>query len=315
MKRNIARITIGIGGIIFSVICIFFLFRKALNIYDAPILRWIPVLATFIGFYFSGFITKEIRFKYVAFLLFALLIFIPLRFFYFPFIICLLFFAILALSLHRREIRKNVKIVFSIIGILLFAFILFKQPLILRQKGFEATTEGTLINAKVLWNFNEYKPKTLPKESFVNIKNENIQLQDFKEKTIYISFWATWCGPCKAEKPLLDKLKEDFKDNEEVLFVDISIDKDRGKWESYLEKYKPEGIQLLSENESLTRRNYEIIGIPVHLLVNNLKQYKPLRDIPAAKAYLENEEILNEWIQSERLIITKEEGISSAVSR
>lgn len=307
MIKHISRITIGIGVIVFSVVCIFFLFRRVLNIYDAPVLRWIPILSTFIGFYFAGYITKEIKFKYVALLLLSLLVFIPVRFFYFPLIIFLLFFAILALALHRREIRKNVKLLFSIIGLLLFAFILFSQPLIIRQKGFEASADGTLTNAKVLWNFNKHEPKTLPVATFVNLENERIRLQDFKDKTIYISFWATWCGPCKAEKPLLDKLKEDFKDNEEVIFVDISIDKDRGKWEAYLEKYQPEGIQLLSESESLTRRDFGIIGIPVHLLVNNLNQYKSLREISSAKAYLENEEMLNEWIQNERSIIEKEE--------
>tara|TARA_R110002051_G_scaffold325205_1_gene426316 strand:- start:179 stop:1102 length:924 start_codon:yes stop_codon:yes gene_type:complete len=307
MKKNIIKVILGILVIIISVAIVFYLSQETLRIHKVTTLKWIPMLSTFIGFYFAGIITKKLKLKYVGILLFTLLIFIPVRYFYFPFIIYLLFFAICGIILSRTKVEKKTKIIISFFSVLFFSFFLFNQPLIIEQERFGTYPDGTLVNAKQIWNFSSYKPKKIINESFINLENEKIELINFKGKTIYISFWATWCAPCIAEKPLLDKLKEQFKENTEIIFIDISLDKDKIRWKSYLEKNKPEGIQLLSKNESLTRRNFELNGIPSHIIVNNKNQYKSLRYIPAAKAYLENEELLNKWLESERLIIEKTE--------
>lgn len=299
MKKNPLRIILGILIIITSIVSIFYFSFFALNIHEVTILKWLPLISTFVGFYYAGLMTRKVNIKYLFFLFFSFIIFIPFAFFYFPLIIYLLFFAIWALSLHRNEIKKKIKVVFSIAGILIFAFFLFNQPLIVKKKGFVIREDGSLFNAKVIWDFNKSKPKTLPKESFINSKNEEVKLTAFKDKIIYVSFWATWCGICLSEKPMLEKLKEDFKDSNQVIFVDISLDKDKMLWKSYLEKYNPKGIQLISQNESLTRKNYGLQGIPNHLIVNNLKEYKNLRYILEARKYLENENILDEWIKKE----------------
>lgn len=307
MKKNIIKVILGILTIIITVGIIFYSSQEILKIHEVTILKWIPMFSTFIGFFLAGIITKNIKLKYVGILLLTLLIFIPVRYFYFPFIIYLLFFAIWGIILSRTKIEKNTKIIVSFFGVLFFTFFLFNQPLIIQQKGFALSTDGTLINAKQIWNFKSYQPKTITNETFTNFKNEKIELRNFEGKTIYISFWATWCTPCLTEKPMLEKLKEQFKENNEIIFLDISLDKDKLSWKEYLNKNKPKGIQLLSENESLTRRNFEINGIPKHIIVNNKNEYKSLRYIPTAKAYLENEELLSKWLESERLIIEKTE--------
>lgn len=305
MKKYIVRLTVGMAILVFSIICITYISRRVLNLYEAALLRWVPILSTFIAFYLAGFITKEVKLSYISLLFLGLLIFIPLQFFYFPFLIYLLFFAALGLLLNRREFKEKIKIFSSIIGLVLFVFILFSQALIIRQKDFKVAEDGSLIHAKVLWDFEKKQPKVLPEEVFYTLENENLSLQNFEGKTLYISFWATWCGVCLAEKPMLDKLKEEMKGNEEVVFIDISIDKNKSKWESFLNKNNSHGVQLLSQNESLTRRNFEIIGVPMHLIVNEQQQYKSLRNIQNAKVFLEDKEKLNRWIQSGREIVEK----------
>lgn len=49
-------------------------------------------------------------------------------------------------------------------------------------------------------------------------------LADLKGKVIFMNFWATWCPPCIAEMPSIDKLHEDMGD--EVAFVILSLDQD-----------------------------------------------------------------------------------------
>lgn len=45
-----------------------------------------------------------------------------------------------------------------------------------------------------------------------SIENQKVSLSDFKEDVVVISFWATWCGPCKEEMPHLQKMYDAKKD-------------------------------------------------------------------------------------------------------
>jgi hypothetical protein len=126
----------------------FYTGQEVLRIHEVTLLKWIPMLSTFIGFYFAGVITKNIKLKYVGILLFTLLIFIPVRYFYFPFIIYLLFFAIWGIILSITKIKRKVKIIISFFGVLFFSFFLLNQPLIIKQERFGTYPDGTLVNAK-----------------------------------------------------------------------------------------------------------------------------------------------------------------------
>ena len=41
-----------------------------------------------------------------------------------------------------------------------------------------------------------------------------------------IDFWAAWCGPCRMLSPVIDELKEDYKNNENVEIIKINVDDD-----------------------------------------------------------------------------------------
>lgn len=69
------------------------------------------------------------------------------------------------------------------------------------------------------------------------------------EKPIVIDFWAPWCAPCMATKPILDKLSKEFADS--VEFLPINADDSR----EILEQYRVFGIPTI-----LTIRNGKEIG-------------------------------------------------------
>jgi len=47
----------------------------------------------------------------------------------------------------------------------------------------------------------------------------NVNFKEFENKVIFVNFWATWCPPCRAEMPMIQKLYNDYKDKVVFVFV------------------------------------------------------------------------------------------------
>jgi len=63
-----------------------------------------------------------------------------------------------------------------------------------------------------------------PAVSFVDDKGNPVHVRDLKGKVVFINFWATWCPPCKAEMPSIQKLYDKFKDSGKIEFLLVEID-------------------------------------------------------------------------------------------
>jgi len=57
-------------------------------------------------------------------------------------------------------------------------------------------------------------------------------------KVVFINFWASWCPPCRAEFPAIEKLYTTFKDNPAVFFLSMNADNELATGKAYLEKEK-----------------------------------------------------------------------------
>ncbi len=55
-----------------------------------------------------------------------------------------------------------------------------------------------------------------------NEKGEQVNLQDYKGKVLFVNLWATWCPPCVGEMPEIQKLYDIFKNDDNVRFFMIS---------------------------------------------------------------------------------------------
>jgi Thiol-disulfide isomerase and thioredoxins len=65
------------------------------------------------------------------------------------------------------------------------------------------------------------------------MSSEKVNLSRSEGKVILINFWATWCPPCVAEMPYLQKLYETYKDEVDFYFVTSEV---RDKLQLFLDK-------------------------------------------------------------------------------
>ena len=95
-------------------------------------------------------------------------------------------------------------------------------------------------------------------------KGKKFRLSDFHGKAVYIDVWATWCGPCCAEIPHMEKLAAHYAKNKKIVLLSISLDKNKAKWEKKLAEDKPQWRQFicLDAFDSEVCKNYGINAIP-----------------------------------------------------
>lgn len=92
----------------------------------------------------------------------------------------------------------------------------------------------------------------------IDASGSEIDFSEFKGKTIFLNFWASWCPPCIAEMPDIQDLYE--KTSEEVVFVMISLDKDQNKAKKFID-----------------RKEYDL---PVYFLASGLPSVYNSKSIP-----------------------------------
>ena len=109
-----------------------------------------------------------------------------------------------------------------------------------------------------------------PDVSFADLQGNKHKLSDYFGKYLYIDIWATWCGPCCAEIPYIEKHVAHYKDNPKIQFISISIDHNHNAWVKKLENDKPEWPQFICDKEEYQQisKQWGVTGIPRFIIIN-----------------------------------------------
>lgn len=96
-----------------------------------------------------------------------------------------------------------------------------------------------------------------------------VSLKDFKGKYILVDFWASWCGPCRAETPELKAVYEKMK-SKNISFVSISLDSDKSKWTKAMLEEKMQWQQLsdLRGEQNAAAQAFKVTAIPAKFLID-----------------------------------------------
>ncbi|WP_396146643.1 TlpA family protein disulfide reductase [Flavobacterium sp.] len=110
-----------------------------------------------------------------------------------------------------------------------------------------------------------------PSFDYENHAGGKTKLEDLRGKYVYIDVWATWCGPCRAEIPSLQKIEEKYHDKK-IAFVSISVDeqKDYEKWKKFVVEKQLGGIQLYADKNWMSDfiKAFGINSIPRFILID-----------------------------------------------
>lgn len=135
-----------------------------------------------------------------------------------------------------------------------------------------SSKEGQAFAASIAANKSTAIGKTAPDFTHLDTVDKAVKLSDFKGKYVLLDFWASWCGPCRAENPNVLKAYNAYKDkNFTVLGVSVDQEKDKDKW---LKAIKDDGMpwtQLIDSDRSNKKRAgdlYAIKSIPSNFLID-----------------------------------------------
>ncbi|MDZ7644188.1 MAG: TlpA disulfide reductase family protein [Woeseiaceae bacterium] len=108
--------------------------------------------------------------------------------------------------------------------------------------------------------------QTAPDFALRSASGDNMRLSEYRGDVVMINFWATWCGPCRQEMPLLDDLYSRY---ERVGFklLGVNIDDDSRRAMEMVEELGVNFPVLFDESKDVSRL-YQVEAMPVTVLVD-----------------------------------------------
>ncbi len=94
------------------------------------------------------------------------------------------------------------------------------------MRKFAVVFVAGLVLAALFWAASRPAPpvrRGLPAIGFIDAQGRTLTLADFAGKVVVLSFWASWCLPCRTEMPAFDRLQQKFGDRG-LAIVAVSID-------------------------------------------------------------------------------------------
>lgn len=111
----------------------------------------------------------------------------------------------------------------------------------------------------------EHKPMA-PRFSLPDMQDKQRELSDYLGKPVIISFWGTWCPPCRKEIPYFNRASEKLKDDDIVMLF-VNINEAKETIEAFIKKV-PINLTILRDETAEQLANWNLTGLPVTFILD-----------------------------------------------
>ncbi|MFQ5936520.1 MAG: TlpA family protein disulfide reductase [Acidiferrobacterales bacterium] len=125
---------------------------------------------------------------------------------------------------------------------------------LLVQLGLMATAEGAQTG------------QMAPNFALKSVKGKNLRLSEFRGEVVMINFWATWCGPCRQEMPVLDELYRRYHPIGFAL-LGVNIDDHTGR-ASKMARRLGVSYPILFDAQKAVSRLYDVNAMPTTVMLD-----------------------------------------------
>jgi peroxiredoxin len=111
--------------------------------------------------------------------------------------------------------------------------------------------------------------KGVPAQNFTfpSLDGKKVNLADYKGKVVLLNIWATWCAPCVAEMPSMEKLYQELKD-EGFEILAVSVDESGAETVNPFMKKHKLGFPVLLDTKGDIKTLYQATGIPESFIID-----------------------------------------------
>ena len=113
---------------------------------------------------------------------------------------------------------------------------------------------------------NQFVNKPAPDFRVMDIRGEELTLEQYRGQVVLLDFWATWCGPCIAEMPNVKRTYETHK-NRKFQIIGISLDRSMAPLDAYIQGERIEWRQYLDSTGKISGL-YNVRAIPSTFLID-----------------------------------------------
>jgi len=92
-----------------------------------------------------------------------------------------------------------------------------------------------------------------------------VALESFRGRVVYLDFWASWCGPCRASFPWMAKLAAEHA-GDSLVVIAVNLDKERALADAFLERH-PAAFNIAFDPAGKTAEAFQVSAMPTSFLI------------------------------------------------
>lgn len=159
-----------------------------------------------------------------------------------------------------------------ILGGLIAVLLVLAQSCQTPKTGLDRFAEGSLKKLTVLET-----PPIQPSAQYLDDRGDAMRLAEYKGEIVVLNAWATWCPPCVAEMPSLDRLAADYR-GQELRVIPISLDRRADMIPPFFDKIEIRNLPAWHDGSYGLNGQLKLPGLPTTVFYS--RQGQELARVP-----------------------------------